>query len=91
MHAQISTRVIPKIVLVTDEGGSMSVTNDAEAVVEFVLQQNNWNQDIRILYEDSEGSWDELQHDGSGFLAFRIWNAASWQDIVCHPDFDEGK
>lgn len=69
----------------------MSVTNDAEAVVEFVLgTMCKWNPDVRILYRDSDMMWDELQHDGSGFIGFRRWNAPTWQDIVCHPDFEKG-
>lgn len=90
LKAHISTQVIPKLVLVSDENGPTSVTNDAEDVVAFVLEQNRWNPDIRILYRDSEGYWDELQHDGSGFIGFRIWQAVRWQDIVTDPEFEKG-
>ena len=93
MRALISTQVIPKIVLVTDDGGphDMSVTNDAEAVVEFVLGQIcKWNPDVRILYRDTEGYWDELQHDGSKFIGYRVWQHISWQDIVTDPRFELG-
>jgi len=91
MRAQISTQIIPKIVLVTDEDGLMTVTNDAESVVEFVLGQIcKWNPDVRILYKDSEGQWDELQHDGIKFIGFRLWRARSWQDIVTNPEFIKG-
>lgn len=90
MRAMIETETIPRLVLVRDVGGNngaMSVTNDAEDVVRFVLEHHNWDQDVRILYEDTDGTWDELQHDGTGFLSFRIWGAARWQDIVTHPEF----
>lgn len=90
MQAMINTRVIPKLELVYDEDGPVSVTNDAEAVVEFVLQKNHWNPDVRILYCDTDGQWDELQHDGTKFVSFRIWGQRSWQAIVTDPRFAEG-
>ena len=90
MRAMIETETIPRLVLVRDVGGNngaMSVTNDADDVVRFVLERHNWDQDVRILYQDTDLMWDELQHDGTGFLSFRLWHAPSWQDIVCHPEF----
>lgn len=47
---------------------TMSVTNDAEAVV------HNLNKEFgnrRFFYRDTMGSWDELVHDNGKFLTFR--------------------
>ena len=44
-----------------------SITNDAEAVVELTLFQHGPR---RILYQDTEGNWDELKHNGKRFVDF---------------------
>ena len=46
---------------------SMSITNDAEDVVEDVLRQAPGH---RIVYRDTDGRWDELAHDGKEFTNF---------------------
>lgn len=48
--------------------GNMSITNDAEAVVENLLHVYGITR--RIIYKDSEGRWDELVHDGDKFVDF---------------------
>lgn len=53
-------------ILIKDIGKDcMSVTNDAEAVVRD-LHRNGMLGERRLLYIDSEGSVDELKHDGKG-------------------------
>ena len=53
-------------ILIKDVGeDSMTVTNDAEAVVRD-LHRNGILGEHRLLYIDSEGSVDELKHDGKG-------------------------
>lgn len=47
--------------------GALSVTNDAENVVSDVLKIFG---ELRIVYRDSQGSWDELLHDGVKFTGF---------------------
>ena len=55
-------------VLIKDKNlGNRSVTNDAEAVVDMVLQEYP---DRRIFYIDSCGFTDELCHDGEKFTDF---------------------
>jgi hypothetical protein len=51
-------------------GARMSVTNDAEAVVDEVLRMFP---NHLIVYRDSIGNWDELEHDGTRFLGFGQW------------------
>lgn len=92
MRAMIETNTLPRLCLVHDVGGNngaMSVTNDAEDVVRFILESHNWDQDLRILYRDTDDLWDELQHDGTGFINFRRWGRATWQEIVCDPEFEK--
>ncbi len=45
----------------------MSVTNDAEQVVEFLYKQFG---DKQIFYKDTEGMWDELIHEKGVFKTF---------------------
>ena len=53
--------------IVGREQRAKSITNDAEAVVELTLSQHGPR---RILYQDTEGNWDELKHDGKKFMDF---------------------
>lgn len=65
-----------EVVLVTNETifikdldrGGRSVTNDAEAVVERLLETYGKTRDI--VYRDSQGQWDCLLHDGNEFVGF---------------------
>lgn len=57
-----------EFVYIQDCNGPLSVTNDAEVVVAELLKTYP---NKRIMYEDSEGNWDELVHNGSHFTDFR--------------------
>ena len=57
----------PEIVWILDEDGPLSVTNDAERVVAELFKTYG---DRRIIYRDTDGNWDELQHRGSVFTGF---------------------
>lgn len=61
------------IVFIEDVGHNytMSVTNDAEAVVYELMNKYAFPLDIRIIYKDSDGQWDELLHDGDQFTGFK--------------------
>lgn len=47
--------------------GGMSVTNAAEEVVQQLLATYG---NKKIVYQDTEGQWDELIHDGIQFTDF---------------------
>lgn len=68
-RASFATRWVPGAALLTDHDGSVSITNDAEAVVAHVLPQLKAQSD-RILYKDTDGNWDELKHNGQEFTGF---------------------
>lgn len=57
-----------EFVYIEDCNGPLSVTNDAEAVVAELLKTYP---NKRIMYQDSEGQWDELVHNGQRFTDFR--------------------
>jgi len=57
-----------KVLLIEDLNGPMSVTNDAENVVAYLISIGYSS--YRILYCDSMGQWDELLHDGTQFTGF---------------------
>lgn len=61
--------VMHGFVFITDNcrPGSMSVTNDAERVVQECLGIYG---ERRIIYRDSEGEWAELLHTGIQFRGF---------------------
>jgi hypothetical protein len=54
-------------VYIADMNIGMSITNDAEAVVAKLLPKIKGK---RIVYKDTEGSWDELVHNGREFIGF---------------------
>jgi hypothetical protein len=60
-------KVTSDTVFIVDEDGPMSITNDAEAVVEYI---NSQYPSMRIVYCDTDGHWDELVHTNGNFLAF---------------------
>jgi hypothetical protein len=61
----------PERLVIADVGhAQMSVTNDAEAVVEYLLRQGTIRPGVRLLYYDSEGRLDELKFDARGFVGF---------------------
>jgi len=54
-------------VYISDLNIGMSVTNDAERVVEEIIPRFKGK---RIVYKDTDGRWDELVHDGHQFTGF---------------------
>lgn len=55
-------------IMIEDLDGPLSVTNDAEAVVEKLLERYG---DKRIFYYDTQGELSELTHDGERFTGFK--------------------
>jgi hypothetical protein len=51
--------------------GHLSITNDAEYVVKFLIRAGLLSTTTRLFYYDSEGTLDELCHDGSVFTGFK--------------------
>ena len=63
-HGVDSTR---QMVFIIDNDVGMSVTNDAENVVEVI---NARYPGYRIIYRDTEFRWDELLHESGVFKGF---------------------
>ena len=61
----------------------MSVTNDAERVVEFLKQNGDLNvPGTRVIYRDSEGRWDEMLIADGKFSGFRHVGAKDPDEAV---------
>jgi hypothetical protein len=61
-------KVSPEIVWIRDQNlGNISVTDDAEGVCRRVWHDYPGR---RIIYQDSQGYWDELKHYGGKFTGF---------------------
>ena len=56
-----------RVVILDNNLGGRSVTNDAENVVEYLY---NVYGDRRIFYIDSDGVLDELRHNKGEFVGF---------------------
>jgi len=67
-----------RIIFIVDHDERLSVTNDAEAVVEQLM--GFLAPDWRIVYRDTNAEWDELGHDGQRFTMFKPCpdRAAAW-------------
>jgi hypothetical protein len=69
-------------VLVEDRNQGMSVTNDAENVIEYLASLYDLGK-LRVLYRDSSGRWDELAVKDGRFCGFRfVGTMGSWRDAV---------
>jgi len=64
-------------VLIKDNGIGMSITNNAERVVEELLNRNDaYNiTNKRLFYIDTDNQCDELIHDNTEFTGFAFGNA----------------
>lgn len=61
-------KVQPDMIWIADVGrNSLTVTNDADGVVQRVLAEFPGR---RIVYRDTMGNWDELVHRGGRFVDF---------------------
>jgi len=57
-----------RVFIVDNDSGGMSVTNDAEAVCQFLQE---YYPDRRFIYRDSEMQWSELAHLHGTFRGYR--------------------
>lgn len=73
-----------QIVFIRDRNdGSMSVTNDAENVYDYIRHRYGA---VRVVYQDSMGQWDEIIQVAGNYpaewrIAFQPWNGLAW-DIL---------
>lgn len=67
----VRTESTPAKLVIRDLQHGMSVTNDADAVVKFLLKNNFIHSGRRLFYYDTEHNLDELAFDKDGFLGFR--------------------
>lgn len=56
-------------IFIEDTNSGMSVTNDAEAVCEHLV---HYYGNKRIMYRDTDGTWDELVHNHGIFKRFQF-------------------
>ena len=59
-----------KLFIIDLDQGNMSVTNDAEAVVNHCHKEHPGK---RVIYRDSDDDWCELTHNNGDFLGFAIY------------------
>jgi hypothetical protein len=78
------------IVFVEDmanQTGGMTITNDAEAVVDYY--RTIYGNRVRIVYLDTDGEWWEIvwqiRNSGGNYVAFKPWNGLAW-DILSRKE-----
>ena len=65
--------------------GAMSITNDAEAVI---AHCHKFFPGKRVVYRDTEGRWDELDHVEGMFVGFKAYagpDPLDDRDGIHHP------
>ena len=69
-------------VAIIDNDDRMSITNDEEAVVKELYEEGILHHQ-RLIYQDTNGYWDELTHNGSGgFMYFNFLNKKTYEEAV---------
>lgn len=64
------------------DAGNLSVTNDAEGVIARLAASGGLGE-RRLIYRDTDGVWDELQHDAKGrFAGFGAIRARTLGDAL---------
>lgn len=69
-------------VLIEDLNGPVSVTNDAEAVIKHLHKEGRLRKDTMVLYIDSQGNCDTLEHDGKGKFTGFDFGTPSKRSII---------
>lgn len=85
LSANYAADVFDDVIRVVDLGipGTLSVTNNAEAVVRRLAEQGFDIQRVPIVYRDSAGRWDGLVVDKAGeFDGFVILRGRTFEDAV---------
>lgn len=81
--SKVDEKLWGRLVSIIDHDEGMSVTNDAETVVEEVIARYGLNSNDRIIYRDTEGDWDQLTHDGRHFKGFySLGGCKQWEEAV---------
>lgn len=64
----------PEALRIRDIGDlhSMTVTNDAEAVVDSLMGSGRLRSGMRLEYYDSDGQLDEIVFNEAGFVGFQL-------------------
>lgn len=65
----------------TDNGPYKTVTNDAENVVQFLVDAGMGSNDL-IVYRDTEGNWDEIVHKDGLFFGFSSLNTRNRNQAI---------
>jgi hypothetical protein len=66
-------------IFIEDTGSGVSVTNDAEGVCDHLVFYHG---NKRIMYRDSDGTWDELVHDHGIFKRFELHGLTDYDVIT---------
>ena len=76
-----TTHIVDGIIIVYDQcdGNQMSVTNNAEGVID-ELNRDFGTVGRRVIYRDTDGRWDELKVDNKG--AFSGFGSLGTEDLL---------
>ena len=80
----VTPRPAENVVAIIDQNdGAMSVTNDAEAVVERLCVIGVLRAGDRLIYRDTEDMWDEIMlDDNRNFAGFSFLEASTIEQAI---------
>jgi hypothetical protein len=61
---------------------AMSITNDAEAVVEHLVRTGRLKSTDILIYRDTDGQWDQLVHKDGKFVDFCMVSGRTMADAI---------
>lgn len=82
LRANFWIETLPGFVLLEDRGTGMSLTNDAANVVAHLAACGVLTGPRRILYRDTDGTWDEMLHAAGRFTGFAPVGARTREDAL---------
>jgi hypothetical protein len=72
---------LPDVIAIDDLDGLVTVTSDAEKVVKYLHSIGMGKR--RLIYRDTSGVWDELEHDNGGsFMGIRYMGTELLNDAL---------
>lgn len=80
LQASYTWQIDGDYLVIIDQDGPVSVTNDVEAVIADLVEEGVNVDSKRVLYRDSEGLWDQILTTEGRFHDFRILTARSLEE-----------
>lgn len=91
LHYEVLGTEPERVVVLYDDNTGLSITNNAENVVESVIRHVGFKSGVdRMIYQDTDGNFDELVILQDRFHDFHLLRAWSLDQAITSLGFDHG-